>query len=286
MENKRKRRRKLDARKKLILILDGVLIVGLIVAAIVLATTLSGRGEKAPAQAADSAPADAQDTVATVGSTPDASSAGGSAKAGAAKAQTAAVEGSSADAMQIDFTKLAEEDGIPAVAYLCSEGTAVNYPVVQYIDNEYYMERNAKGKKDESGAIYLDCRNSIEFLDEQIVIFGNPMADGSMFGSLVSYRDNDYLAAHPSLYLYTPYGNFRIDVFASHTASPAMANYPIWFADAAARTDYIEAAKAQSAIKPEVAIAPDAKLICLVTSSDFDSGANTRFVVHGVLTQL
>ena len=278
MENRKRKRKRISTQKKLLLALDGVLVVGVIVAAVVLATTLSGRGGNGDAQAAKPAAganANAATPLETVAAVPS---------EGAA-AQTVAVEGSAADAMHIDFTMLSDE-GVPAVAYLCSEGTVINYPVVQNIDNEYYMARGANGKKDENGAIYLDSRNSNEFLDEQIVIFGNPMADGSMFGSLLSYRDEAYLAEHPSMYLYTPHGNYRIDIFASHTASPAMSNYPIWFTNAAARTDYIEAAIAQSSIKPSVTIAPDAKLICLVTSSDFDAGANARFVVHGVLTQL
>lgn len=290
MENRRKKRRKIDKKKKLILVLDGVLLVGLIIAAIVLATTLSGKGsgETVAAKPAAEQPEEGGgllSAISAIGKADGNASEAASVAPASAETQTAAVEGGAADAMHIDFTKLSNE-GTPAVAYICSEGTPVNYPVVQHIDNEYYMARNSNGKKDENGAIFLDCRNSNEFLDEQVVIFGNPMADGSMFGSLVSYSDPVYLQEHPSLYLYTPGGNYRIDVFAAHTASPTMTNYPIWFADAAERANYIEAAKAQSVIKPDVAIADDAKLVCLVTSSDFDSGANTRFVVHGVLTQV
>lgn len=286
MENKKRKRRKIDRKKKLILVLDGVLLVGLIVAAVVLATTLSARGgEPQSAAAAPAAPEEkpAASGLAAVFS-PKKEESNNNSGGDAAQPATAqaAVTGDSADAMQIDFSGLSSE-GVPAVAYLCSDNTPIQYPVVQHLDNEYYMARNSSGKKDENGAIFLDCRNSNEFLDEQIVIFGNPMQDGSMFGSLVSYQDSAYLTEHPLLYLYTPGGNYRIDVFAAHTASPAMANYPIWFSDAAARASYIEAAKAQSAIKPDVAIADEDKLVCLVTSSDFDSGANTRFVVHGVL---
>lgn len=280
MENSKKKQKRISAKKKLLLALDGMLVVGMIVAAIVLARTLSSRDGAQNTSAAKPAQSEAASAAANVENV-----AAGASANGVETAQTAAVEGSKADAMRIDFAMLAGE-GVPAVAYLSSEDTAINYPVVQHLDNEYYMARNASGKKDENGAIYLDCRNSNAFLDEQIVIYGNPMADGSMFGSLISYRDEAYLAEHPSLYMYTADGNYRIDVFAAHTASPAMPNYPIWFTDAAARTDYIEAAIAQSSIKPAITIAPDAKLICLVTSSDFDAGANARFVVHGVLTQL
>lgn len=223
MENKRRRRRKIDNKKKLILILDGVLLAGLIVAAVVLVTTLTkdGGGQAASANAAKPANSTAVNALAAADGAIGVSVANAPAKGNA-------VEGGSADAKRVDFTVLANE-GVPAVAYIASEGTPIEYPVVQHIDNEYYMARNVAGKKDENGAIYLDCRNSKEFLDEQVVIYGNPMADGTMFGSLVSYSDNAYLTEHPSLYLYTPAANYRIDVFAAHTASPAMTNYPIWF---------------------------------------------------------
>ena len=147
------------------------------------------------------------------------------------------------------------------------------------------MAHNALGKKDASGAIYLDCRNSAGLQDEQVMLYGNPMADGTMFGGLLNYRDQSFYDAHPSMYFLSPAGAFRIDVFAAHTASPEMSNYPIWFENEAARGAYIRTQQSGSFItaSPDTAAGT---LISLVTCSDYDAGESARFVVNGVLVPI
>lgn len=184
----------------------------------------------------------------------------------------------------IDFATLTAK-GKPIVGWLYGAGTTIDGPVVQGEDNEFYMAHNADGKKNKNGALYLDCRNSTAFADGQIMIYGNPMQDGAMFGALGSYRDPDYYAQHPFLILYTPEKSYRIDVFAAHTASPAMGNYPIWFESDTARDAYLNEVRTKSLIQSDMVIAQNATLISLVTSSDFDAGDDARFVVHGVLTE-
>ena len=259
-------KKKMRISKRAILLLDGLLVAALIVCVIVLVSTMNKRTQAQSVQSAQGvAPAEgAQD---------------------ASEPQTGQVGGQNQNVSErsATFAALAAKN-VPVVAWLSGEGTALDYPVVQGADNEYYMARSAEGKRDQTGAIFLDCRNSSAFSDEQIMIYGNPMQDGTMFGSLASYRDQAYYEQHPQMMLFTPAQNYRIDVFAARTASPEMANYPTWFENADARSQYLNAVQAQSFIRAEVEIAADAKLVSLVTCSDYDAGENARFVVHGVLT--
>lgn len=272
MEKRKKKKHVIDRKKKLVLVIDGILLVALIAAAVVLAVTLSGRdgGEK---QASGNAPAISGEPAAQATSAQDA-------PAPEAPVQSAAVAGTG----EIDFAQLKSESAA-VVAYIRGAGTAIDYPVVQNIDNEYYMSRDIYGKKSKSGAIYLDSRNTTELVDDQMIIYGNPMEDGSMFGSLVSYRDMAYYEAHPSLTLSTESKQYRIDVYAAHTASPAMANYPILFLTPEERASYIAAARGQSFFQTNVEIGDEDRLVCLVTCADFNAGDNACFVVHGVLTE-
>lgn len=282
MEHKNKKSRNISKKKKWILIFDGVLFLGLIIAIIVLTSNLNKPkqpGSNAPTQQASN-PAAPESTDAPDLATP-------ATNQGAAAAQTyasALKTDASGQLTGVDFAALAEQ-GVNAAAWLYSPGTPINYPVMQALDNEHYMTRNELDKKDKNGAIYLDCRNTKELSDAQIMIYGNPMADGSMFGSLVEYRSQAYFTEHPTLMLFTPEGRYRIDVFAARTASPAMSNYPTWFETDSARARFVSAIQQGSLIQSDLTIASNATLITLVTCSDFDAGEDSRFVVHGVLVK-
>ena len=296
MSKKSSRKR---AQQKQILILGiGVLFLALIVALVILVVKLAS--PKSPAQAvpadtpaqpsalstpgaddfATPAPSDAPATAPTSASAqPNASAPAVTAPPTATRAPAAAVT-----LPKPDVTAL-QAGGVPAVGWLYCPGTSMDYPLVQYTENEYYMDHAANGQKSDSGAIFLDCRNSASLLDEQIMIYGNPMADGSMFGSLTQYQDQAYYDAHPSMYLITGSQTYRIDVFAAHTASPDISNYPTWFMDKTARKQYIDAMIGKSSIKTAVSMGENELLVSLVTCSDYDAGDNARFVVHGVLVK-
>jgi sortase B len=71
------------------------------------------------------------------------------------------------------------------VGWLKVNNTNIDYPVVQAKDNDYYLKRNFKNQKDNSGWIFMDYRaNTIE-LSQNIIIFGHNMYySGVMFGTL------------------------------------------------------------------------------------------------------
>lgn len=283
---KTKKRARISGKKKLILLFDGVLLLGLIAAAIVLAVTLNKRG-KGNAASVEAAPAtemhpDAAELASDAQQALPVIPTGQAAPSAYASALTLDADKTP---QAVDFAALSAQ-GVDAVAWLHSPDTAINYPVMQTLDNEYYMSRNELGKRDKAGAIFLDCRNSTTLSEAQIMLYGNPMEDGSMFGTLAAYSDAAYFAAHPSLYLITPEKTYRLDVFAAHKASPAMSNYPTWFETDAARATYLNELRASSLIASDMTIASNATLVSLVTASDFNAGDDARFVVHAVLTQL
>lgn len=73
------------------------------------------------------------------------------------------------------------------IAYLILDGIGVEYPIVQGVDNNYYLRRDLYGNYDENGSIFLDSDNSSDFSDKGSVIYGHNMFDGSMFGNLESH---------------------------------------------------------------------------------------------------
>lgn len=79
------------------------------------------------------------------------------------------------------------------VGWLEITDTNVSYPVVLR-DNDYYIDHDFEGKKNNHGAIFLDetCHEELRIW----LIHGHHMKDGTMFAGLSEYKDKVYLQNH------------------------------------------------------------------------------------------
>jgi len=88
------------------------------------------------------------------------------------------------------------------IAWLKIPDTIVDLPVMWTPeDEEYYLLRGFNKKKSGNGCLILDTDSSMDPLSTNLIIHGhnNPNA---MFGNLDKYEDEDYMKAHPYIYLY------------------------------------------------------------------------------------
>lgn len=263
--------------RRLLLLTDALLLAALLACIIVFIVRMSGRSSPSSGEVyPDSAVASVQTGTAENGENSEQQPADVPAVPAATLAETSGSKGN------VNVAAL-QQQGEPVAGWIYCPGTSIDYPIVQGEDNEYYMEHDFSGKKNSSGAIYLDCRNDASFSDEQIMIYGNLMSDGSMFSPLVQYLNQSFFDQHPVFEFYTPSGKYMISVYSAHRGSPAMSNYPIWFMDAAQRDAFISSETAASAIRSAVQIQEGETLISLVTSSDFDAGEDARVIVRGVI---
>ena len=98
-----------------------------------------------------------------------------------------AVDAEPVPRVSMDFAPLQERS--PNIkGWLFAEGTNVDYPVVQTDNNDYYLTHLYNGEANASGALFLDYRNNGLFMDQNTVIYGHHMQNGSMFGSLNLYK--------------------------------------------------------------------------------------------------
>ncbi len=93
----------------------------------------------------------------------------------------------------VDFDSLKEING-DIVAWIKCKELGINYPVVQGTDNSYYLTHTFSGEEHISGCIFMDCVNKTDFTDDNTILYGHNMKDGSMFGSFSHKR---YAADHP-----------------------------------------------------------------------------------------
>lgn len=92
------------------------------------------------------------------------------------------------------------------VGWIVIDGTEVNYPVVQSkVNQEYYLNHDFDGETDESGSIFADARNNVFKPDDNIIIYGHNMKNGSMFGTLQHYLKKEYYDKHKTISFDTLY---------------------------------------------------------------------------------
>jgi len=111
----------------------------------------------------------------------------------------------------VDFEALASVSG-DAVAWLYCPGTPIDYPVMRADDYSYYLTHLPDGRKNGGGSLFIDYNCAPDFSGPLTVIYGHHMKNGTMFGSLLKYKEQDYYKKYPVMYLYTEQGNYRIEL--------------------------------------------------------------------------
>lgn len=116
----------------------------------------------------------------------------------------------------VDFDGLLQisED---VVAWLYCPDTEINCVVAQSDDNKFYLRRLLDGTDARCGTLFLDYRNDAGFGDWNSVIYGHNMKNGSMFATLLYYREQSFYEEHPVMYLYTPSSQYTIELIAGFT---------------------------------------------------------------------
>ncbi len=97
------------------------------------------------------------------------------------------------------FSKLREENA-DFKAWLTACGGAIDNPVYQTANNEYYLKHNQKGQSSRHGALFFEAADKTEDpRDKTLVIYGHNMKDGSMFAPLKKLRNLKFLQENPTV---------------------------------------------------------------------------------------
>lgn len=141
-------------------------------------------------------------TVNPVAATRDALAQTGHADADARRTPESAASPAPAEAAQVlPLYRTLYRQNPDMIGWLRIDGTDIDLPVVQTPgDNEYYLRRGFDGLYSTGGTLFLDERCSIDAENPTAnwLIYGHNMADGSMFGELTRYRDEDFYKEHPT----------------------------------------------------------------------------------------
>ena len=186
-----------------------------------------------------------------------------------------------ADALAaMDFAALREVNP-DILGWILIPNTRVSYPFLQGTDNDYYLRRTWRKGSSAVGAIFVEAGNSGDLTDFNTLIYGHNMNNGSMFGTLKKYRQQDYFRAHPYVYLTTDAGSARYEVFAAYEVATDGETYRLSFADDSAKQAFLDYCLEQSVIDTGVTPQVYDRIITLSTCTG--RGHETRWVVQARL---
>ncbi len=98
------------------------------------------------------------------------------------------------------------------IGWLKIDDTNIDYPVMQTVNNEYYLDHNFNQEYDKNGSLFLDADCDVVHRSTNLIIYGHHMKSGKMFGSLNKYSSESYYEKHPYIQFDTIYekGTYEI----------------------------------------------------------------------------
>lgn len=88
------------------------------------------------------------------------------------------------------------------VCWITIPDTKIDYPVV-FADSEYYLHRSFDKKELYAGTLFIDPYSTKGLDQNNLIIYGHNMKNGSMFGTLKNFKNKDYFDKHPYIEIYT-----------------------------------------------------------------------------------
>ena len=107
--------------------------------------------------------------------------------------------------------KKLKEMNSDCIGWIYIEDTKVNYPVMYTPQEaEKYLRKNFYGKYSTGGVPFIDIRCPLN--SKNLIIYGHNMKNGTMFGGLKNYLNEDYRKAHKTIEFETAEGCWYYEV--------------------------------------------------------------------------
>ena len=182
--------------------------------------------------------------------------------------------------IEVDFDKLksVNED---VVGWIYVDALPdISYPIVKGKDNQTYLHQTYQKNYNFAGTIFVDYENSGDFSDCNTLVYGHNMKNGSMFGHLKKFREDDKLYKQDKYFwILTPERNYRYEIITAYTTGVNSDTYTLFKGPGEEFEKYLETIKGYSEIQTD-----DTDLTIkdrIVTLSTCTGNESTRFVVQG-----
>lgn len=166
------------------------------------------------------------------------------------------------------------------IGWIYVTDTGINYPIIYYKDNDYYLRRSWRGTYSIAGTIFMECMCSPDFSNFNTIIYGHRMNDSTMFGDLKNYTTRAYRDAHPDVYIMTNKGVEVYEIYAAYEVSTSGMTYRVAFPTDKEKQEFIDFSLKNSVFNTGIVPTVDDNIITLSTCPAY--GFATRWVVQAV----
>ena len=182
--------------------------------------------------------------------------------------------------IEVDFDKLksVNED---VVGWIYVDALPdISYPIVKGKDNQTYLHQTYEKNYNFAGTIFVDYENSGDFSDCNTLVYGHNMKNGSMFGHLKKFREDDKLYKQDKYFwILTPERNYRYEIITAYTTGVNSDTYTLFKGPGEEFEKYLETIKGYSEIQTDdTDLTIKDRIVPLSTCTGYES---TRFVVQG-----
>ena len=113
-----------------------------------------------------------------------------------------------------DLTALAAENP-DCAGWVTIPDTGIDYPIMWTPDDpEHYLRRDFYGESASGGTPFLDGRNLAEAENQNLILYGHNMMDGSMFKPLMNYLEPNFRETHKDIFLEIDGRQYHYEVLA------------------------------------------------------------------------
>lgn len=167
--------------------------------------------------------------------------------------------------------------------WLKIDDTPIDYPIVQADNNDDYLNRNYMREPMNAGSIFMDFRNDIAAQNRNTVLYGHRMKDGSMFGSLKKFLDNDFFNTHRTFRYSTLYKNYEAEIFSVYYTTTDVDYIQTRFVSDEDFTSFLQSVRERSIYKTDTVVTAEHPIITLSTCDYTLDPVEGRLAVHAKL---
>ncbi len=177
--------------------------------------------------------------------------------------------------VDFDYAKLAAPD---TVAWLYQPAMDINIPLVYSADRKHYLEHSYTGDVSNQGCLFFTGDTAPDFASPVQVLHGKKTLADSLFGLLYRYKEEEFYLQNTTYYLYTPEGDFQLDVFAGIRTHQS--DTDSWMVDSQSPFTCLDAVLERSFVVPKAEFLPEEGDQWLLMTADGGQRDSARYVIY------
>lgn len=188
------------------------------------------------------------------------------------------------DEMRAKLTSLSES--FPDLyGWISISGTAINYPVVQGNDNEYYLNASPYKLPLVNGSIFVDYRNNEEIMRNfNTVMYGHNLTGGGMFHDVQTICENEEMFRNSLIYVYTMDGAYVYEPFAVYDTKATYQYFRTEFASTDEFVAFAEEMQSNTRYSKNLSFSPTDRILTLSTCTN--RSVDGRYALQAKLVQV